>query len=375
MASSHQPIWALPVESVYKALDSAASGLSEDEAACRLQQFGANELPEPAHRPLWLRFTDQLTHFMALLLWVAGILAFISRTPELGWAIWAVIWINAIFSFWQEFQAEQALAALKKVLPMQVKVLRNGQLQRIPARELVRSDVMQLEEGDRISADARLVSAESLSIDVSVMTGESLPVARNAYPVRARESVSVRGGKTLLRQGEQPLQERVNPAEIANLILAGSTVAAGRGVAVVYATGAQTEFGQLAHLTTVVKREPSTLEVQITRIVRIITAIAIGMGATVFLLSYFLIGLNLTESFIFAIGIIVANVPEGLLPTVTLALALGVKRMARQNALVRRLSAVETLSATTVICTDKTGTLTKNEISRWLGICADVTRT
>jgi magnesium-transporting ATPase (P-type) len=372
MALSHQPIWALPVEAVYESLDTAASGLSEDEAVRRLQQFGANELPEPAHRPLWLRFADQLTHFMALLLWVAGILAFISRTPELGWAIWAVIWINAIFSFWQEFQAEQALAALKKVLPMQVKVERNGQLQQIPARELVRGDVMQLEEGDRISADARLVSAESLSIDVSVMTGESLPVARNSYPVRLRETVPIRGGKTLLRQGEQPLQERVNPAEIANLVLAGSTVAAGRAVAVVYATGAQTEFGQVAHLTTVVKREPSTLEVQIVRIVRIITAIAVSMGVLVFLLAYFFVGIEVKESFIFAIGIIVALVPEGLLPTVTLSLAIGVRRMARQNALVRRLSAVETLSATTVICTDKTGTLTKNEMTvryLWLPPC------
>lgn len=363
MASSHQPIWALPIEEVYETLGSSAQGLAAAEAEQRLAQFGANELPEPAHRPLWLRFTDQLTHFMALLLWVAGTLAFISRTPELGWAIWAVIWINAIFSFWQEFQAEKALSALKKVLPMQVKVYRDRELKQIPARELVRGDVMQLEEGDRISADARLVSAESLYLDVSVMTGESLPVARSAYPVRLREAVPIRGGKTLLRQGEQPLQEKVNPSEIANLVLAGSTVAAGRAVAVVYATGAQTEFGQVAHLTTVVKREPSTLEVQVARIVRIITAIAVSMGATVFLLSFFLIGMNVTESFIFAIGIIVANVPEGLLPTVTLALALGVKRMARQNALVRRLSAVETLSATTVICTDKTGTLTKNEMT------------
>jgi magnesium-transporting ATPase (P-type) len=138
----------------------------------------------------------------------------------------------------------------------------------------------------RISADARLISAESLYLDVSVMTGESLPVARSPYPVRLREAVSVRGGKTMLRQGEQPLQEKVNPSEIANLVLAGSTVAAGRAVAVVYATGAQTEFGQVAHLTTVVKREPSTLEIQVARIVRIITAIALGMGATVFLLSY-----------------------------------------------------------------------------------------
>lgn len=363
MVAFHQPVWTLPVDAVYDFLHTSASGLSELEAAQRLEKFGANELPEPAHRPLWLRFTDQLTHFMALLLWVAGILAFISRTPELGWAIWAVIWINAIFSFSQEFQAERALAALKNVLPMQVKVYRQGELQQIPARELVRGDVMQLEEGDRISADARLVAAESLYVDVSILTGESLPVARSAYPVRLRQAVPVRGGKTLVHPGEQPLQERVNPAEIANLVLAGSTVAAGRATAVVYATGAQTEFGQVAHLTTIVKREPSTLEVQVARIVRLITAIAIGMGVTVFCLSYFLIGMDVTESFIFAIGIIVANVPEGLLPTVTLALALGVQRMARRNALVRRLSAVETLSATTVICTDKTGTLTKNEMT------------
>jgi potassium/sodium efflux P-type ATPase len=363
MEPPHQPVWTLPVAAVYESLGTTANGLTDRAAVQRLAQFGANELPAPAHRPLWLRFTDQLTHFMALLLWVGGILAFVSRTPALGWAIWAVILINAIFSFWQEFQAERALAALKKVLPMQVKVYRDGILQQILARELVRGDVMQLEEGDRISADARLVSAESFYVDVSVLTGESLPVARNAYPVGLRAAVSVRAGKTLPRSGEQPLQEQVNPAEIANLVLAGATVAAGRAVAVVYATGTQTEFGQVAHLTTIVKREPSTLEIQVARIVRIITAIAIGMGITVFFLSYLLIGMDVTESFIFAIGIIVALVPEGLLPTVTLALALGVQRMAKQNALVRRLSAVETLSAVSTICTDKTGTLTKNEMT------------
>jgi len=363
MASLHQPLWTLTYEEVYESLSTAANGLTHDEAQKRLEKFGANELPEPVQRPLWLRFADQLTHFMALLLWVAGILAFISGTPELGWAVWAVIWINGIFSFWQEFQAEKALSALKKVLPMQVKVYRDGELKQIPARELVRGDVMQLEEGDRISADARLISAESLYLDVSVMTGESLPVARSPFPVRMREAVSVRGGKTMVRQGEQPLQEKVNPSEIANLVLAGSTVAAGRAVAVVYATGAQTEFGQVAHLTTVVKREPSTLEIQVSRIVRIITSIAVSMGALVFLLAYFLVGIEVKESFIFAIGIIVALVPEGLLPTVTLSLAIGVRRMARKNALVRKLSSVESLSAVTVICTDKTGTLTKNEMT------------
>jgi potassium/sodium efflux P-type ATPase len=363
MTPPHQPIWALPIAAVYESLESAENGLSANEAFSRLQQFGANELPEPVDRPLWLKFIGQLTHLMALLLWVAGILAFISGTPELGWAVWAVVWINAVFSFWQEFQAEQALAALKKVLPMQVKVEREGQLQQIPARDLVCGDVIQLEEGDRIPADGRLVLAESLSVDLSVMTGESLPVARTAQAVCPPEIVLLQNGQPLLHPGEQPLQVRMNPAEMTNLILAGSTVVAGRAIAVIYATGAQTEFGQVAHLTTVIKRPASSLELQIARIVRIITSIAIGMGATVFLLSYFLIGMNITESFIFAIGIIVANVPEGLLPTVTLALALGVKRMARQNALVRRLSAVEALSATTVICSDKTGTLTKNEMT------------
>jgi Ca2+-transporting ATPase len=367
--TTHPPIWSLNAEEVYQTLATTADGLADREAEVRLQQYGANELPEPPRRSLLLRFLDQLTHFMALLLWVAGILAFISDTPELGWAIWAVIWINAIFSFSQEFQAEKALSALKKVLPAQAKVYRSGILQTISARELVNGDVIQLEEGDRISADARLVAAESFYVDVSVLTGESLPVNRHQRPVRPRPVIPMRNGAPLIHSGEEFLQEKIRPAEIANLVLAGSTVASGRATGVVYATGARTEFGHVAHLTTTVKREPSTLEVEIAKIVRFITALAISMGAMVFLLTYFLVGMEVKESFIFAIGIIVAFVPEGLLPTVTLSLAIGVQRMAKSNALVRRLSAVEALSATTAICTDKTGTLTKNEMtvrSLWL---------
>ncbi|MEA5508806.1 cation-transporting P-type ATPase [Crocosphaera sp. UHCC 0190] len=342
MTIIHRPIWSLTPQEVYTSLKTSGQGLSEMEAVTRLKEQGFNELPEPPHRPLLLRFIDQLIHFMALLLWVAGILAFISQTPQLGWAIWAVIWINAIFSFVQEYQAERALTALKKVLPSQVKVYRDETLQVINARELVTGDVIQLEEGDRISADARLVSAQSLYLDVSILTGESLPIARYTEPI---------------------LTENLRPSDVPNLVLTGSTVAAGRGIAVVYATASRTEFGHVAHLTTQVKRETSTLEVQITRIVRLITALALSMGTLVFLLTHWLVGMETKESFIFAIGIIVAFVPEGLLPTVTLALAIGVKRMAKANALVRRLSAVETLSATTVICTDKTGTLTKNEMT------------
>lgn len=340
--NSNFHIWTLTPTDVYKTLTTTPQGISEAEANLRLKQFGYNELPEPQTRPLILRFTDQLTHFMALLLWVAGILAFISQTPELGWAIWAVIWINAIFSFWQEYQAEKALSALKKILPSQAKVFRDGKLCIIAARELVSGDVMQLEEGDKISADARLIESQSLYVDASVLTGESLPVPRISEPVTAAN---------------------IHASEASNLVFAGSTVSAGRGLAVVYATGTHTEFGQVAHLTAHVKREASTLEVQISRVVHIITIIALSMGAVIFLLTKLLVGMQLKESFIFAIGIIVAFVPEGLLPTVSLALAIGVKRMAAKNALVRRLSAVETLSATTVICTDKTGTLTKNEMT------------
>ncbi|OUC11669.1 MAG: HAD family hydrolase [Alkalinema sp. CACIAM 70d] len=338
----HPPVWTITPDEVYQVSQSSPRGLTEAEAIARLRQYGFNELPEPAQRPLILRFTDQLTHFMALLLWVAGILAFVSGTPELGWAIWAVIWINALFSFWQEFQAEKALAALKQVLPAQVKVYRDGLLRIIPARELVPGDVMQLEEGDRISADARLVEAQSLYMDMSVLTGESMPVPRNRQPVAA---------------------EKMRASDAPNLVFAGATVASGRGLSVVYATGTHTEFGQVAHLTANIKREPSTLEVQITQVVHVITTIALSMGVIVFLLTKLLVGMDLKESFVFAIGIIVAFVPEGLLPTVSLALAIGVQRMAKKNALVRRLSAVETLSATTMICTDKTGTLTKNEMT------------
>ncbi len=231
---SHAPIWTLSTPQVYETLSTSAQGLSEAEIAIRIKQYGFNELPEPAKRSLLLRFTDQLTHFMALLLWVAGGLAFVSGTPEVGWAIWAVIWVNAGFSFWQEFQAEQALTALNKMLPAKAQVYRHGTLQSILVREIVPGDPIQLEEGDspgerlrqRIPADARLVSAQSLTVDLSVLTGESLPVARSAQAVSSAQ---------------------IRPAEAGNLVFAGATVAAGRGLAVVYATGTRTEFGQVAH--------------------------------------------------------------------------------------------------------------------------------
>ena len=350
LLSAVQPIWSLPPEGVHPALQSQPTGLSQAEAEQRLARWGPNRLPPQRRRPLLLRLLDQMVHFMALLLWVAGGMAFAAGTPQLGWAIWSVVLINGLFSFWQEFQAERTLAALTRALPSQVQVWRDGELRQLGADGLVPGDRIQLEEGDRIPADCRLSAAHGLYVDLSVLTGESQPAARQAEALPLA-TLGVIGAP------------RVAIPERANLVLAGCSVASGRGEAFVYATGAETEFGQVAHLAAGTQRAPSTLEQQVGRIVQTITILSLSMGAIAFALSFLFVGMGPLESLVFSIGIIVANVPEGLLPTVTLALALNVQRMARRKALVRRLSAVETLGSVSVICSDKTGTLTGNRMA------------
>jgi magnesium-transporting ATPase (P-type) len=269
--------------------------------------------------------------------------------PQLGVAIWMVNLINGAFSFWQEYKAEKATEALRRLLSPYARVLRDGEEQRILAEELVPGDVMLLAEGDRISADGRLVEEAELQVDQSTFTGESHPVRKT------REAI--------LRMG-------LTRAELPNLIFAGTSVAAGTGKAVAFATGMNTEFGKVAHLTQSVGEELSPLQKEMGRVTRVVTLMATSIGALFFVLGILLAGVDLAESFIFAMGMIVAFVPEGLLPAVTLALALGVQRMARRHALIKRLSAVETLGSTSVICTDKTGTLTQNEMTvrdLWLG--------
>ena len=342
--SPAQPVWSLSGQALEAALQTTVQGLSATQAQERLHRFGANQLPPAPRRPLLLRLGDQLLHGMALLLWTAGALAFAAGTPALGWAIWAVVLINGLFSFWQEYQAERSLEALRRSLPQRVRVWRDGALQERDAAELVPGDRIALEEGDQVPADGRLVAASGLSLDLAVLTGESLPVARHARPIP--------GGR-----GDLPMREQ------ANLVLAGTTVAQGRGEALVYATGAETEFAHVARLSAGSARGISSLERQVGRIVRTITTIAVAMALLSFALSWLLVGLAPLPSLVFAMGILVANVPEGLLPTVTLALAIAVRRMARERALVRRLSAVETLGSVSVICSDKTGTLTCNRMA------------
>ncbi len=350
-ANSHQDqarhMPGLAVEEVYAALGSAPGGLSGAEAAARLPRHGPNILRQAPGTPILLKLAANFTHLMALLLWAGGAIAFAAGMPQLGVAVWMVNLINGAFSFWQEYKAERALAALRRMLPEQALALRGGVEVLVPARELVPGDVLVLAEGGRVCADARLVAASELMVDQSALTGESRPVHKQAEPP-AHGPARTHGARD---------------ARGRNLVYAGTAVTSGDGLAVVYATGMDTEFGRIAHLTQSLGKEQSPLQKEIAVVTRVISLVAVGAGALFYALALLFTPMGQAGSFVFALGMIVAFVPEGLLPTVTLSLAMGIQRMAGRNALVKRLSAVETLGCATVICTDKTGTLTRNEMN------------
>lgn len=328
-----------PPDRLLRELHSGRSGLTEQESQRRLVRHGSNAL-ERRERRGWAReLLRQFTHPLALLLAAASVLAFAAGIAVLGFAIIAVIVLNAVFAFAQERQALAAIDALEDYLPARARVVRDGVGRTIAARELVPGDVLVIEEGDRVSADARLLDG-ALQVDLSTLTGESEPVERSAAepPVHG----------TLLEQRD--------------LVFSGSTCLAGEARAVVFATGMQTELGKVAALTQRVRETDSPLQAQVRRVAWLIAAVAVAIGAAFVPVGTLAAGLPLHESVIFAIGLLVANVPEGLLPTITLALAVGVRQLARRGALVRELPAVETLGSTTVICTDKTGTLTQNRM-------------
>lgn len=337
-----QSIPSLAKEDVLKALASSERGLSTAEAQSRLASFGANELITLKQRPLIFKFLENFYHLFAILLWVGGGMAFLADMPALGWAIFAVILINAVFSFWQEFKAEKATEALKKMMPRRARIVRNGDTIEVEASQLIPGDVLFLQEGDSISADARLFEEFDLRTNNATLTGEAEPVRKTSAAV---------DNPTLTR------------TEMPNLVFAGTSVAYGSGKAVIFATGMNTEFGKIAKMTQDVKEEESPLQKEMKNVTKVVAILAISIGLTFFFLGSFVAGLPLNMGFLFAIGIIVALMPEGLLPTVTLGLAMGVQRMAKRGAIIKKLSSVETLGSTTVICTDKTGTLTQNEMT------------
>ena len=293
-------------------------------------------------KPMWMRFAAHLLNMFAILLWVATVLAFASDQAALGVAIIIVILVNAVFAFVQEYRAEKAIEALRNMLPPKAKVIRDGQMHEIDARALVPGDLMVVEEGDLISADARLVYSAELRVDNSALTGEVDPVIRRADVVCV---------------------DPPSITDVESFIFTGSTAVLGAGRAVVYATGMGTEFGKIAGLTQNVAERLSPLQKNIDRLSRLISIIAVSLGIFFFAISKVFVGMETLAAVVFAIGIIVANVPEGLLPTLTMALSVAAQRMAKRNVLVKKLSSVETLGSTTVICTDKTGTLTANQMT------------
>src|SRR6266852_3946310 len=233
------PIEALLLTDSYAALGTQQQGLTQAEAAARLQRYGRNTIRTVETTPLVRKLLTHFTHVMALLLWAGGVLGFLAQMPQLGMAIWLVNLINGAFSFWQEYKAEQATEALRRLLPTYARVVRDGQEQRLLAEELVPGDVMLLAEGDHISADGRLVHEAALRVDQSTLTGESHPVRKTAEAVLHRSMTRV---------------------ELPNLVFAGTSVAAGTGTAVVFATGMSSEFGTIAHLTQAVGEELSPLQ-------------------------------------------------------------------------------------------------------------------
>lgn len=328
-----------PTGRLLRDLRSRRSGLTQREAERRTLIYGPNELRRAGRRGRGRELVRQFTHPLALLLWVAAALAALTSTGVLTAAIVGVIVLNALFAFSQEQEAERAVEALQAYMPAQAVVRRDGHVRQVAAQDLVPGDVLVIGEGDRICADGRLLSG-SLEVDASALTGESLPVFRSA------ELVDVDTGL---------LQAR-------DLVFSGTACTGGEAEALVFATGMHTELGRIAALTQRVGAEESPLEREVRRVAWLIAVVALSVGVAFLPLGTVAAGLPFSKAAVFAIGLLVANVPEGLLPTITLALAVGVRALARQGALVKRLSAVETLGSTTVICTDKTGTLTENRM-------------
>lgn len=333
-------IHTLSRKEVFQALDSSEGGLTDEDAKGRLRKYGPNILAEPKKTPVTYRFLAQFKNLFAVLLLIASVLAYLVGMPELGIAIVLIVVINATVGFLQEYRAEKASEALKRFVPFYARVLRNGEHKKVHAPGLVPGDLIILEEGDRIPADARLIEAFDMTTNHMALTGESEPQPRLPDPV--------------------PMEMGLLDAP--NVVFMGTSVASGSGKAVVFATGMNTEFGEIARLTQVIEEEPSPLQKEITRAAKFIAVIAMAIGVLFFSVGLFM-QISLFSAFLFGLGVVVAMIPEGLQATVSVALAMGVERMARRHALIKRLSAVETLGCTTVICTDKTGTITKGEMT------------
>ncbi len=329
-----------PRSQLFRDLRTSERGLSSREAERRLAQYGPNVLTRRGHVTWPREIGRQLTHPLALLLWLAAALSLAVGSLVVAIAVVLVIILNAAFAFAQEMEAERAVEALAGYMPQRVTVLRDARPTVIETTGLVPGDVVLLEEGARIAADMWILSG-TVEVDLSALTGESVTVTRSA--------------------GDHDIS--APRLQATDLVFSGTICTSGEARAVAFATAMHTELGRIAALTERVREDPSPLEQQVRRIAWLIAGVAVAMALAFVPIAIFGAGLSVHNSVVFSVGLLAGNVPEGLLPVITLALAVAVRLLARRGALVKRLSAVETLGCTDVICTDKTGTLTENRIS------------
>jgi len=336
----------LSKEELDEKFNTGSEGLSPKSAKDRLIDFGTNEIEIGKKKNYFKEYLKQYIQFFTILLEVAAFLAFIAEYFEpgqgngiLAYAILVAVVINATFTFWQEYKADKAMDALMRLMPTMVRVLREGKTQTLDAKGLVPGDLLLLEEGDKIAADAVIIDNTTMYVNTSSINGESRPSRREIRDDKASRALDAR-----------------------NMLFAGTSVVSGSGTGIVVATGQGTEFGKIATLTQNVQKNLTPMQKEVIRITNLLTIIALAMGVVFFVLGMFS-EQPLLISAIFALSLIVANVPEGLLPTITLSLSLASQRMAQRNALIKNLASVQTLGSVTVICTDKTGTLTRNEMT------------
>ena len=341
-----------PPSDTLRALDSTPDGLTPEQAAARLARDGRNVLTEPPKPSLVKRFFQQLADPMILVLLAAALISAItSAYAHESFAdviiILIVVIINAVLGVYQESKAEQAIAALKELSAAHSRVLRGGKLVTVPSEELVAGDVLVLEAGDAVPADARVLESASLRAEEAALTGESVPVAKAPDALTAAEDIGL--------------------GDRSNMLYLGSSIVYGRGRAVVTATGMHTEMGHIADALTQTQEHKTPLQLRLTQLSRILTWLVLGICAVVFAVGVLRAGtINgrvVLDTFLIAVSLAVAAIPEGLAAVVTIVLSIGVTNMSRRSAVIRRLTAVETLGCAQVICSDKTGTLTQNRMT------------
>ncbi|PIU43026.1 MAG: ATPase [Candidatus Nealsonbacteria bacterium CG07_land_8_20_14_0_80_40_10] len=329
-----------PISEILNELGAGINGLTDEQTFLNLQKFGLNRLKKLKQIPLFFMFINQFKDLMFIILISIGLIALVIGEPRDTLIIFAIVLVNAVIGFIQEYKAEKILAAFKKHLPSFSKVIRNGKLKKVLTFQLVPGDILTLESGDAIGADARLIEAFDLKTNDIALTGESQPQKKKVYQITEERTLS----------------------DIDNMVFMGTFVAEGEGKAVVINTGTQTAFGQIAQQSQEIKEQPTPLQRELHHTSKTVAKIAIAVAFIVLFLLY-IVGRNFKESMLFAIAAGVAMVPEGLPAAMSIALSLGAQRMIKKNALVKKLLHVESLGSVTTICTDKTGTLTTGKMS------------